>query len=459
MRTRRAFVVAALLTVTPVTVAGVWAQTTEPQPAAERRPFRGIFGAPASAESPHSLFLTGSVFAAYDDNVTEGLSDRRVGAPWLQKPGTYQGANAGLNYTFSLDGERVDLRGGAGAQIQYFRHEDRSGTLPSTQADVALNLRLSSSLTFSVRQSAAYRSTYNAALTMPVDEEGAHVIGAATDPALDLFEWRAVQLATRVNLSQRFGRYASLGASYHLRSTTTLDQESPDSRFHDYTAHTGSIGFLYSRPMTRAATLQLGYGIRVTDGRSRTGEPEIMHNVNAGVNYSRALSFSRRTSVRFGTGSAILVSEPVAGTTEEGGRRTQARLTGHAALVHEIGRTWTADLGYTRGFRTRDGFDQLYFTDAITANLGGLISRRISFTATGTWADSSIGEGRLKGHRGQSASAQLTYGLTRFLALYSTYVYTHYRFDEGIQLDDRFPRQLDRHGVRVGVTTSVPLIR
>jgi hypothetical protein len=181
-----------------------------------------------------------------------------------------------------------------------------------------------------------------------------------------------------------------------------------------------------------------------------------MHNVNAGVDYSRALSFSRRTSFSFGTGSAIAVSERVTG--DEGGRRARAHLTGHAALVHELGRTWTTSLSYTRGFRTRDGLDQLYFSDAVTAHIGGLVNRRLSLAAQASWANSSreFGGGN---HAGKSASAQATYALGQFLAFYASYVYYQYRFDEQVPLDARLPRALDRQGVRVGVTTSIPLIR
>jgi hypothetical protein len=142
----------------------------------------------------------------------------------------------------------------------------------------------------------------------------------------------------------------------------------------------------------------------------------------------------------------------------DGQRRTSVRLTGHAALVHHLGRTWTASLQYSRGFRTQDGLDQLYFTDAVTAGIGGLVSRRLSLSANANWATSSLEYGS-GGHAGTSASAEANYALNRFLALYAHYVFYKYAYDDLIQLDARIPRELDRHGVRVGVTTSVPFIR
>ena len=461
MSTSRAAVVALVLGVTHVTVAQTSAQTA-PQSPEVRRPYRGIFGGPVDPNAAHSLTFSGSVFAAYDDNVTEALSDRRVRSPWLQKSGGYQGANAGLDYVFTHEGRRFDFGGHTGAQLNYYRHEERSDVLPAYQADILFGASLSSSLRFTARQSVAYTSTYNQTFgfLLPEDAQG-HEIGTANDPALDLFAMRALRIATSLGLTQQFGRYTSLTGIYHFRSVEVDqdDGEDVDSRFRDYASHAGSVGINYSRPMTRYATLELGYGIRASDRRSRTGEPEFLHTVDAGVNYSRALSFSRRTSLSFGTGSAIAVSEPLDesdGQTAE--RRTRVRLTGQASLVHEMGRTWTANLTYSRGFRNHDGFNDLFFTDAVEAGLEGLVTRRLSFSAGTSWANSSS-EYRSGGQRGQSASAQLQYALTSFAAVYTRYIYYHYRYSDDIPLDERFPRQLDRHGVRIGLTTSIPLIR
>jgi hypothetical protein len=453
MLPRRAIAVGVLsLIVTCVTAAPVSAQGSD-----VRRPFRGLFGAPSSSENPHSLVATASVYAAYDENVYEGLTGRRIGSPWFQKSGTYQGANAGLNYSFDKDGERFDFGLRTGAQVNYFRHEERSDVLPAYQGSADFGARLTRSLSLSVRQNVAYSSVYASTLAPRVDDDFGAELGVADDLDLGLFQQKAVHSATRVNLSQTIGRYSSLGVSYHLRTRKSLETEVEDSPLREYTSQTATAGFQYAKPLTRSATLRLGYGIRWSDRKRVAGEPDIMHNIDAGVDYSRALSFSRRTSFSFGTGSAITVSDEVPAT--DGNRRVRAWLLGNAALVHEIGRTWTAALTYSRGFRTREGFDQLYFTDALTASVGGLVTRRLQLGGAVTWAESSIESGASRQHSNRSAVAQATYGITSFLAAYASYVYVKYRFDEGILLDERFPRQLDRQGVRVGLTTSVPLIR
>ena len=469
----------AAVSVMCLTAAPVCAQEQAPptESAPEvRRPFRGlfdVFGGPRSPNSPHSLVVSASLFAAYDDNVLEGLTSRRVRRPWLQQSGGYQGATAGANYGFGKKFGRADFQGGTGAHLRYYHHGETSRTLPSWRGDVSMGMPLSRSLTFGARQSFALASNYNrslASLALDGDEfaeaEG-HDIALPEEPDLDLFGVSVFRSTTSLRLSQRFGRNTSLSGGYHLRSLSLLDEETeedppaPDSgaagigRLRGYRSQAGSVRLQHSRHLTRNAELQLGYGIRISDGR--TGEPRVMHDIIAGVNYSRALSISRRTSISFGTGSSISVQEQV--NLPESDPRTRARLVGRATLAHEIGRSWTAQLSYVRGYRAHDGFGDLYFTDGASASIGGLFNRRWSFSASSRFAVSEI-EGRGRGgHRGTSVTAQSTYALNRFAGLFVSYVYYHYRYDDDLQLDPRLARQLDRNGVRVGLTTSFPLIR
>jgi hypothetical protein len=452
MLSRRATAVGVLsLIVTCVTAVPASAQGSD-----VRRPFRGLFGAPSSSDNPHSLVATASVYAAYDDNVYEALTNSGIRSPWFQQSGTYLGANGGLSYTFDKDGERFDLGIRAGAEVNYFRQAEQSDVLPAYQASADLGARLTRSLTFSMRQNVAYSSFYASSLAPSLDDDLDSEIGVIGNVDFGLFEQSAIQSITRAGLSHEIGRYASVGASYQLRARKSLETEFQGSPLREYTSQTASAGIQYAKPLSTSATLRLGYGIRWSDRKRVAGEPELMHNIDAGVDYSRALSFSRRTSFSFGTGSAITVGDEIPATDDN--RKVRAWLTGNASLVHEIGRTWTAALRYSRGFRSQEGFDQLYFSNAINATIGGLISRRLSLGASATWSESSLSNDPSRHHRNESATVQATYGITSFLAAYASYVYVKYRHDEEILLNARFP-QLDRQGVRVGLTTSVPLIR
>lgn len=452
MFTRRHLAVVVLL-VTFVTAAPALAQ----QGASSRRPYRGLFGSPSSPDAPQSLVLSGSVFGAYYNNVVDGIPDPTAQTPWLQGSGHYQGAQVGLDYAISRVGRRFSVAGSASGGLTYYRSQNRSRVRPSNNVALTVGARLSRTTSLSVRQSAAYTSNYNQPLASRLGYGIAQDLGVADDDALDLFELRAFRMASTVALSQSLGRYLSIGGAYSYRWVEILDDDPAASRFKDYRSHAGSASIQYARPVTRSATMVLGYGIRATESGSLTGDPSVVHNVNAGINYGRALSFSRRTSLSFSTGSAIATTERI--DVPGADKHTRIYLVGDAALTHELGRTWTASVSYTRGLRTMDGLDDLYFTQAVRGVLGGLVSRRLSVSSTISWADSTLenqGGGR---HRGYAAGANAQYALTRALALYTSYTYFHYRFNDGVVIDRRLPRQLDRHGVRAGLTTAIPLIR
>ncbi len=139
--------------------------------------------------------------------------------------------------------------------------------------------------------------------------------------------------------------------------------------------------------------------------------------------------------------------------------RTHFRVLGNAALTHELGRTWTAQAAYNRGFVFREGFDDPFFTDALTASIGGLVTRRLDLSALARWSFATLDRPGRNHHDSFAASAQAQYALGRFVALFARYIYYRYEFDEDIPLDPGLARSLERQGIRVGVTTSLPLIR
>jgi hypothetical protein len=57
-----------------------------------------------------------------------------------------------------------------------------------------------------------------------------------------------------------------------------------------------------------------------------------------------------------------------------------------------------------------------------------------------------------------SGSARLQVGIARNLAAFGEYVYYHYRFDKQIVLPQGAPNGLDRHGVRAGISLTVPIL-
>src|SRR6476619_7367451 len=86
-------VVAALV---PAPVSAQAGRPEAPQPAAVRRPYRGLFGGPTDPNAPKSLVFTASLYGAYDDNIYANDSASGTGNSALQRRGYYSGAQAGL---------------------------------------------------------------------------------------------------------------------------------------------------------------------------------------------------------------------------------------------------------------------------------------------------------------------------------------------------------------------------
>ena len=450
---------AALLAAGMTSVVSAQARQDEPKGPEVRRPYRGIFGAQPNPDAAQSLVLTGSAYGAYDDNVLAGLSGRNQSVWWLQRPGYYQAASVGLDYTLAKQTPRFTVGGHSAGQARYYHRSDQSEVVPYYQGDFSVDTRLSRSVTFSVLQAAAYMPHYTLSLT-PTAGDDLGVISPRLDPDLDLFPLRAFRATTMAALSQRFGRSTSLTGGYLYRYVDVDDSGADpavETPFHDYQTHAAFVRARHSRRLTTHASLDLGYGVKLQDRRSGNGEPRVLHNVNAGISYGRALSFSRRTSFSFSTGSAIVSHEDALNSQDD--VRTRARFIGNAALTHEMGRTWTASAVYQRGFVFRDGFDDPYFIDAATASLNGLVTRRLSFSASFTAYLAELERRGSNRHNGRSANVHASYALNQFFALFARYVYYEYEYGEDIPLDSRFPRTLDRQGIRVGLTASVPLLR
>ena len=251
----------------------------------------------------------------------------------------------------------------------------------------------------------------------------------------------AYRSETTVDVSRTLGRRSTLSVSYGLRHTAFTGADA------GFIAH--AAGFRLTRQFTRHAALRAGYGYQFGGGRPLvTGIPARAHDIDLGIDYGRALSFSKRTSISFGTGSAIVTEQ----------LRTVYRVTGAVSLTRAIGRTGSAGLTYRRGVRILEGFGTPVMFDAVNAGFSGSLARRLTLVASAgvssgtTGATSSGGFGTLTG------TAALRATLSRRTAFEVQYFCFRQRADEAVGLPPGFGGTMNRQGVRVGVTWGASLL-
>jgi hypothetical protein len=422
--------------------------SADPQPESVRRPYRGVFAAPGDP-TRQSLDVTASLFGAYDDDLLAGDTPGEALNRGYQQRGWYEGATAGLAYSHPGHRADVSLDGDVGVN----NYPSLNDTTAMYHAGGALAWHIAQHTRANVSSDFVYAPQYRLGLFASPDAltgEADPFASLATD--YDLFRSRAYRTSGQASLTQSLGHRSSFETYY---SAYRVDYVADEFDYSNWTA-----GFRYS---TRA-TQHLGYHIGYAYGTANyldsavNGTRRGIHNVDVGLDYSRALSFSRRTTFSFSTGSAIMSGQTAfSGPSDRG---VYYRFTGDANLKHEIGRTWTFSLGYRRGVDWRERFNQPFLSDAATVDFGGLLSRRLRFSSSGDYTFGTVGfRGTDNGYDSASAQAGLEYALSRYLALFGRYVYYRYHFERGVALDPRFVPTLDRQGVRVGLSASLPVIR
>jgi opacity protein-like surface antigen len=421
------------------------APPTEVQPPEVRRPYRGLFGSRPAPGIAQALDFTASLYGAYDDNVYADRAGIALTGP-LRKSGWFGGLETGLNYTRHTRRLGFGAEGGVGLTT----YEDEP-LFTTYRAAANFNARVTRYGSFSITQAFVYAPEYRLGLFISPSS-----VGTFADPFVDLatdygvFRQNSYRSSTNVGYTQELRQHASLSTFYSLSTANYQANEL------DYINQ--SAGARYNYQLTPNAGFHLGYSY----GSGRyPNAPRFnlsgIHNIDAGLDYNKALSVSRRTHFSFSTGSALFYANE--GATTETGRALNFALLGNANLTHEMGRTWTAALAYQRSVAFHEGFVEPFLAQSVSATLQGLLSRRLRFDALTSYTKGAVSVGTTNDFDSYTASAGLEYGLTRYLAAYTDYLYYQYTIPPELALDPRFPPNLSRNGVRFGIRTSLPVIR
>lgn len=404
------------------------------------RPYRGLFGSGVDQDAGQVLAVNVAAGGGYDDNLLAEAS----GAGGIGRTGAIQGGRLGtvtgaLNY--SSVGDRA--RWGASLAVATRFYPDvEPHTLSSRNFSINSTNTLTARTTMTVGANASYRPFWMGALFAASDAsftELSQTDLVAVDP-------------TNLDRSGNFDEYLTYGGTLtlnHRLSNRTTANAAYTYRGADAKRYSGRfqqqmIRGGVQRQFTQALALDLGYTLRRSEYGPTNDRDD--HIVNIGINYNRTLSFSRRTSLSFATGTSAV----------ENDRRRIFRATGAATLAHEMGRSWTASASYNRGLRFLETISEPVFADSANVVVGGLLHRRLNFTSS---FHASLGNFGRSNIDTRATNLLLSYGLTPNVSIQATYGYFQYEFGSGAPLPAGVPPLVERQSVKLQVALWAPIFQ
>ncbi len=272
-------------------IAGVCCSTSAFAQSDFVRPFASLFGGTGAAPGTHeNLNLSLSASEVYDDNqlADAGTGSYSAASPF-QKSGFYTGLGGALRFDWT--GRKVQIAANAASDARYYG--DTHQFIPGNYGGgVGLSAEFARRSQFFVNQSFSYSPSLFYALLPALGSPAAgEVVGVGSDLALGKQDGYVSDTTTRLSLGVTSRSSVTLLGSYRYSTFAVVPGE---SNYRSYSA-----GGRYSYTVNRDATLHFGYTRRQADFLySVDGGAVVEHDIDAGVDYHRTLSFSRRTRDR-----------------------------------------------------------------------------------------------------------------------------------------------------------------
>ena len=370
-----------------------------------RRPFERLFAKTRVTPRSHqALDLTSTMTEGYDDLLEPQTAD----APGRGTPALSSLLQTAVKY--ARQGRTLSLTMDSTGSVRYypdFHHE----VSPEAAASTTQDIRLGRSSTLSFNEAGSYQpfrwTNHIVEQTFVFAEPDAAPLVQVNDYT---FETR--QRIFTYNGGARFSTAvarATLALGYEFRRSTgdpALDLDSHRAFFR------------FTQPVTRHASLRLGYGERrVRFGGADAGGRAVKdHDMDVGVDVDQPISASRRTTIRFGSGSSI--------TSVDGS--TEFHLSGSASLRHEIGRTWSAQAQYMRGVQMLEGFAAPALTDTVNLVVEGFLAPRLKFSTSTSGQLGTIVTTTAGRFSRYDASTTLSFDVSRHASFMARYVAQQY---------------------------------
>jgi hypothetical protein len=320
----------------------------------------------------------------------------------------------------------------------YFRHAQRLDRIaPGSQsAQLGAGVRLPKQGSLRMSQAAAYSPSYLYQL-FPTRVHVTPGDAIPVNPEYRINETESYSHHTRMSLTFGSPRGTRLEATALYSLSDFKKQTAARPNLATYTT-----GAKVSRALSRRAAVSGGY--EYSTGEFGFGALTKAHRVTLGVEYTPALSVTRRATFRLDVSPSAVEIPGVA-------ERWQYPLQGAASVEYPFRLKWQASASYRRAVDFVPVLTEPLFTTGVRIKVIGVIGRRLDVSAlAGSATAVSAISRNTRNLSMYTGEARIRYALTRAFALYSEYLYYSYDLSELAHLAPGLPGVYEQHGIRVG---------
>jgi hypothetical protein len=405
-------------------------------------PSQGVFrGSEPTAAGGQTLALTGSLFGGYDDD----LSATGIGEAGAGRGPSGAGKHSGLDlgFIYARGGRDVQFSASTSNTVRYY--PDFSDLLPTSHAaSAALRIRLTPRSNVSAQIASVYTPDFTFAPTLAPDATARDfqpLLAPYRDYAFSTLTYDANlgfnrELSSRSNLSARLGKRYTDFRKTPGKSTDQGAGVEFSNRFHRNTR----MSLSYNHRQNYYAS------VVAADGEGRRTS---VQDFDVRIDRDWPMSPTRGMAFHVRMGPSLLQQGRLQRYTANAGGGFEYRL-----------RTWATEVSYRRGVNFVEGVADPIPSDSGNIAIRGLLGRRLNLLIDASLVTGEIGlDLQGSAYDSYSGIARLQLAVSRSVAVFGDYLYQQYSFGNGTPLPATYPRTRERHGVRVGMDLSVPLLK